>query len=315
MQVMPDIIGGIWLNGEPPAGEEREGKATLLSFWTYSCIDCSLPLPYLRRWWKEYREKGLRILGIHTPEFEFEKDPAFMAAVIADLRIDWPIILDNKRTNWENFGIKRLPAMFLANRKKNIVYSHFGEGAYNKTEENIRLLLGEKAPRDLASPLDVGQRFSDQVCFQPTPQLHCGYRKGALGNAGGFVPDREADYVPPPRLEEDSIALSGRFISTPEYVETAGAGASIHVSFHATVVNLVALPSSGEAVASVAFNGEAPGEDLKGRSLSDAGELTIDRPLMYNLVEADDIVEGVLAVEVKRGSFRAYAFTFSGCVD
>lgn len=146
MTAMPDIVGDIWFNSEPLHRGDLANKVILVNFCTHTCIDCRLTMPYMKSWWGKYRDKGFLVIGIHTPEFEFEKDPAFMAGVIENMGAKWPVVLDNDRINCDKFGNRHWPAWYLVNRKGNIVYSHTGEVAvtrpfmYNllKTDEPIQ---------------------------------------------------------------------------------------------------------------------------------------------------------------------------------
>lgn len=312
---MPEITGDAWLNSEKLRPQDLKGKVVLVDFWTYTCVKCLRALPYLRSWWARYGDMDFILLGIHIPVFDFEKDPGTVARAVRDLEIDWPVVLDNEHANKANFAIDRWPAVCLVSAEGNIVYRHLGEGNYRKTEENIRALLGLGAGAGSTSPLLIEEHMHGGTCFSPTPDLHCGYDKGSIANAGGYIADRDAEYLPPERLGADSIALSGRFTAAGQYVETAGAGAAVHLSFRATEVNLVSLPASGRATAAVRFNGAPMDGDLRGADVNDRSEVVIAKPAMYNLLKAGKPVDGTLTVTAEQGNFRAYIFTFSGCVD
>lgn len=304
MTRLPKIIGDTWFN--LPGGkqslkpEDLAGKAVLIDFWTYSCVNCQRTLPYLREWWKKYQGKDFLMIGIHTPEFEFEKDPKNVAQAIKDLEVSWPVVLDNDYANWNNFANRYWPAKYLADRSGKIVYTHFGEGAYAETEKAIQKLLGGKV--EAMPEISEDEHEHGKVCFIPTPETYCGYARGSIANREGYVYDQIFDYQPSEKIPADTIALSGKFLVRPEYVESREAGAALLLNFRATEVNLVLRPAGGTiAVAEIL---------LDGRPLK---ELEIKEPTMYNLLKSQDLVEGVLTIKAKRGNFQAYAFTFSGC--
>ena len=316
MTKVPEIKGDVWLNSGPLGKQDLAGKVVLIDFWTYTCMDCLRSIPYLERWWRKYGGPGFVLLGVHTPEFEFEKDAGVVEEALLELGVGWPVVLDNELANSGDFDFPALPATYLVNREGRIVYTHFGEGNYGRTEENIRQLLGEKGVRESSSVLELEEHIHGGMCFRPTPKLYCGYAKGSLENPGGYAPDREADYVLPAELEDDSMALAGGFTARTEYLEASGPGAAIHVSFHATEVNLVLLAPHGRAAAKVAYGGEPlVQEDIRGEDVDESGVVSITRPRMYNLLSCEEPVLGTLSVESQEGAFRAYVFTFSGCVD
>jgi thiol-disulfide isomerase/thioredoxin len=312
---MPRIAGEIWFNSEKLEPEDFKGKVVLVDFWTHTCVNCLRTLPYLRSWWARYKDRDFILLGIYTPEFDFEKAPKVVARAVQDLEIDWPVVLDNERINWANFANRRRPALYLANGEGNIVYHHFGEGDYKRTEDSIRALLGLGAAVDSPSMLQMEEHIHGGACFRPTPQLYCGYGKGSIANPGGYINDGEADYLLPERLGTDSIALSGRFTASRQYVESAEGGAAIHLSFQATEVNLVLLPAPERATTAIQFNGAPLSGELRGNDVNEESTLVIDKPAMYNLLKSDEPIDGTLTITARQNDFRAYVFTFSGCVD
>ncbi len=306
----PKIIGETWFNSEPLTGDLK-GKVVLYDFWTYSCVNCLRTLPYLRDWWAKYKDRGLVIIGIHAPEFEFEKDPQNVGQGIKDLNIAWPVVLDNDHVNWNNFANRFWPAKYLADKDGRIVYSHFGEGAYAETEQKVRGLLGlDTDSREHG--ISPTEHEHGAVCFTPTPETYCGYLRGQLANSGGYQRDKTTHYSLPTTISDGTIALAGKFLAAKEYVESReegaepGSRASPHypaellLRFHATEVNLVLRPVGQEAIIEVSFGGE--GKEIK-----------IAGPRLYNLLRSDFLMEGIVSIKSKRGNFRAYAFTFSGC--
>jgi thiol-disulfide isomerase/thioredoxin len=309
---MPRIVGNTWLNSRPLSQEDLVGKIVLADFWTYSCINCLRTLPHLRDWWSRYRDKEFVMIGIHAPEFEFEKDPVNVGRAIEELGVDWPVVLDNDYVNWHNFANHHWPAKYMSDREGRIVYEHFGEGAYDKTERKIQELLSENHAIGLLPDI---KPYSSPDCFRATPETYCGYTRGILTNPGGYVYEREADYDPPRNIREDSIALDGRFLARREYIESAEPGATLLLSFKATEVNLVLRAMDGGASARVLLDGQVPDKSMLGSDVSPDAEVDISEPRMYNMLKADHPVDGVLAFQALDGAYQAYAFTFSGCLE
>lgn len=309
---LPKIVGDIWLNSRPLRSEDFINKIVLVDFWTYSCVNCRRTIPYLQQWWEKYRNMDFLIIGIHTPEFEFEKDSKNVEQALEDLRITWPIVLDNDQKNWNNFANHYWPAKYLADRTGRIVYEHFGEGAYAETEKRIQELLKSKGQN--MPIVSHKEHEHGSVCFIPTPELYCGYERSRPANKGGYEHDQIKTYRPPEEMPQDSIALSGRFLATKEYIESSELGATLFLRFRATEVNVVLHTVSGEAIVDISLDSKPLGERL-GKDVSENNEITIKEPTLYNLLKSRDLVEGILSITAKKGAFRAYAFTFSGCPE
>lgn len=307
----PQIVGDVWFNTRPLSVSDLEGKAVLFDFWAYSCINCLRTLPYLKEWWAKYGKEDFLIIGIHTPEFEFEKDPENVEKAIKELGVTWPVVVDNDYLNWNNLANHYWPAKYLSDKNGNIVYKHFGEGNYKETEIKIReLLFGQEGFKKYK--VDLDEHNHGNVCFIPTPELYCGYKRGILSNNEGYVFDREADYKRPEEIKIDSIALSGKFLAKSEFVETKSKDSEILLNFMATEVNLV-LSDNGSKV-QVFLNKKPIDNNMAGKDVDRLGQLTIKESRMYNLLKSSTLMEGILTVKPVSGSFKAYAFTFSGCV-
>lgn len=309
--VMPDIVGDTWFNSPPLARDDLRGRIVLADFWTYSCINCLRTLPFLREWWARYRDEGFVLLGIHAPEFEFEKQVENVGRAVEELGVTWPVVLDNDYVNWHNFANHYWPAKYLSNSEGRIVYEHFGEGQYSRTERKIQELLRseqgfESLPEVVTEPV--------KSCVKATPELYCGYTRGRLANSSGFVYEADADYMAPKKIPVDTIALEGRFKATREYVQSSEPGSTVLLAFSATEVNMVLDAPADEARIRVLLGDEVAPSDIAGADVGHAGQVAVTEPRMYNLLKADHPVEGVLAAQALEGTLRAYAFTFSGCL-
>lgn len=295
---LPKIIGDTWFNSKPLTPEDLNGRIALIDFWTYSCVNCRRTIPYLKEWWKKYKNEDFVMIGIHTPEFEFEKDSKNVERAIKDLGVGWPVVLDNEHINWNNFSNHYWPAKYLFNKTGKLVYEHFGEGSYAETEAAIIKLLNKGGIERFFEEYQHGN-----VCFVSTPEIYCGYERGRIENHQRYARDQKFRYTAPNELSDDSIALDGEFIARPEYVESAEAGAALILKFRATEVNLVLHPVGVRAVAEAS---------LDSKKLKD---IIIIKPTLYNLLKSEQPIEGVLSITAKKGNFRAYAFTFSGCAE
>jgi len=298
----PDFAGiTTWLNSPPLTMQGLRGKVVLVDFWTYSCINCIRTLPYITAWDKKYRDKGLVIVGVHSPEFAFEKNPANVRAAVQRFGIRYPVALDNDLSTWVNFQNRYWPAHYLIDRQGRVVYTHFGEGDYDVTEDNIRYLLGlkgEAASMPAAAPYAPGQ----------TPETYLGYGR-AERFAGGdpLKEDVAADYRFPKRLDRHAWALDGEWRVGAERI-TAGRGAALRLHFYARKVFLVLGSATGEPVtARLLLNGKPVGASA-GRDAAN-GVVKIDGHRLYELVDQGELGDGELTIEADPG-LTAYAFTF-----
>ena len=329
---LPEIVGETWFNlpahsesedsSESKTGrqgskaltkEDLQNKVVLVDFWTYSCVNCVRTIPYLRNWWAKYKDKDLLIIGIHTPEFEFEKDPKNVEKALKELGVSWSVVMDNDYANWNNFANHYWPAKYMANKAGNIVYEHFGEGGYLDTEKKIQELLG-KSDQEQMPKVETDEHHHGAVCFIPTPETYCGYLRGVIENLGGYYKDSVFDYQKPEQLPDNSIALSGKFLAKSEYVESRDPDARLYLHFKATEVNLVASPVEPQATVEITLDGKPLADDIKGHDINN-NKVIIRESKMYNLLKTKDFLAGIIGIKSVAGNFRAYAFTFSGCVD
>lgn len=301
----PEFAGiEAWLNANPLTMQSLKGKVVLIDFWTYSCINCVRTLPYITDWDRKYRDRGLVIVGVHAPEFEFEKKLDNVKAAIAQHGIRYPVALDNKLSTWVNFNNLYWPAHYLIDREGKVVYMHFGEGEYEVTENNIRYLLGLKSGGVTVK--------AEAPAFAPgqTPETYLGY--GRAENFGGkerVVHDAESVYRLPHSLAENAWALGGKWKAESEKIVAGEKGAALRLDFKARKVFLVLGTSTGKPVhVSVRLNGEAvgphAGKDAPG------GVLTIERNTLYELIDQKTPKNGLLEIISDSPGLEAYAFTF-----
>jgi cytochrome c biogenesis protein CcdA/thiol-disulfide isomerase/thioredoxin len=287
--------------GSPPLTlEDLRGKVVVVDFWTYSCVNCVRTIPYLKAWNDAYRDKGLVIVGVHTPEFEFEKNPANVARAIKELGVDWPVVQDNDYLQWNAYSNEYWPAHYFIDAKGHVRYVHFGEGAYKEGEQVIRTLLAEagvKVSGTVSKP--------DLVLSSQTPETYLGYdRAQGLLTAAAPLHDTPADYTPARVPGNGEWSLSGVWTVSDQYVMPVSSG-SLELGFQARNVFLVIEPQSPGGSIGVRVDGKKPADtsDMKGGIVSPA------ESRLYQLVGLGEAGPHLLHLEVK-GKLRLFAFTF-----
>jgi cytochrome c biogenesis protein CcdA/thiol-disulfide isomerase/thioredoxin len=311
----PFVTTGNWFNTEglsPAAGQMAEGvsmpltlaglrgKVVVVDFWTYSCVKCVRTIPYLRAWYDAYKDKGLVIVGVHTPEFEFEKKTANVAKAIKELGVSWPVVQDNDYKEWNAYGNQYWPAHYFIDAKGRVRYFHFGEGDYAVSEKVIQELLKEAG----ASVGGIVSKPAPRLDAQ-TPETYLGYDRGAgLLSESKLVPDTPTDYVPARMPGNGEWSLKGKWTITPQYVVPDATG-TLQLGYQAKNVFLVIEPQERGARLDVFVDGKpAPDTaDVKKGGLAPA------ESRMYQLVGQGAPGPHVLRLDVK-GKLRLFAFTF-----
>ncbi len=300
----PELIrGGEWLNSDPLQLSSLRGKVVLVDFWTYTCINCQRTLPYLKSWWDKYRDKGLVIVGVHAPEFEFEKDAKNVARAIEDFGLTYPVMQDNKFATWRAYNNRYWPAKYLIDKDGVVRYTHFGEGEYDETEKKIQELLLETGATMSTSQISNPQ---SQI-FSRTPELYLGYaRMEYLASPEDIAEDNVATYSLPQPQPGNTFALEGEWTVMPEYAAPSK-GAKLQLSFEAGQVFLVARPKNGQAGAiKISLDGQLKslGEDVSN------GQVKVDADRLYKLIKLAAPGKHVLEIEFLDSSVEVYAFTF-----
>ena len=336
---------GVWLNSDPLTLSGLRGKVVLVDFWTYSCINCLRTLPYLRSWHERYASEGLAIVGVHSPEFAFERSEANLRKAVAGLGVQWPVVMDNDFGIWKAYENRYWPAKYLYGRDGTLVDTHFGEGAYEETEALIRQLLGLPAARvpaaglpttglpaasgaatsGSAAPVARDAQFAAAIVPDRSPETYLGYSRGErFSSPENPQTDVKASYtLPEGTLEGDRWALDGEWtIGTESSI--AEKGSAILFRFRAAKVYLVINPLPQEP-------GMAPGAATETTTASPAtttatarvyldgipvdngevanGVLTIDGDRLYTVYDADQATEGTLRIDFEQRA-EVYAFTF-----
>ncbi len=300
----PEFTGiEAWLNSQPLTMQGLKGKVVLVDFWTYSCINCVRTLPYVTKWDRTYRDKGLVIVGIHAPEFEFEKNKANVEAAIAAHGIEYPVALDNRLDTWTAFKNRYWPAHYLIDRQGRVVYAHFGEGNYAETENNIRYLLGLSV--QVAEAPEAAATSRDQ-----SPETYLGYARAEnFASPEPVIRDAAQTYSAPKFIPADHWALQGSWKIGAEHITALKAGDSILYNFTAGKVFLVLGTQDGAPVkATISLNGEPVGQ-MAGKDAPE-GTVTIGNHTLYELVRQPSVKNGLLEITALSPGLEAYAFTF-----
>lgn len=301
-----DVEG--WLNTAPLSAADLDGKVVVYDFWTYSCVNCVRTLPWLRAWWDRYRDDGLVLVGVHSPEFDFERDADNVAAAVDRLDVTWPVALDEHHATFDAFDNHWWPAKYVADRDGRIRYRHIGEGAYDETEDVLRELLGvDPASPRAADPTEPAPPDEDEVV---TPETYLGTFRGRAGATAG-----ERDYPDPGDLGVDEVALAGRWEADHERVTALEAGASIVLRYRAAEVNLVMSSPDGSPVdVTVEVDGRpvAPGDRPEGVAAGEDGTttVTVAAPDLYRLAVHDAVGDHTIRLTAAAPGLSAFAFTF-----
>ncbi|MGB1585459.1 MAG: redoxin domain-containing protein [Thermoplasmatota archaeon] len=293
---------GPWLQSEPLTRSGLEGQVVLVDFWTYSCINCIRTLPHLTAWYDTYAPFGFVIVGVHTPEFDFEKDTANVEAALEKYGINYPVVQDDDRTIWRAWEQRFWPAKYLIAPDGDEVYRHFGEGAYFETETKIRELLeaqGHVLPERVSPPDGSAPRVS------LTRELYAGTwrQHDAIGNAEGYRPGQTVTYTLPENPGADRIYLEGDWFNGEEALTAQGPG-KVSLWFRAGAANFVA---EGPGCVTVLLGGEPV--SAWGPDVDDDGQICLDGADSYDFFAGEYGSHRVL-FEVPDG-FSLYTFAFS----
>jgi thiol-disulfide isomerase/thioredoxin len=293
--VAPDFTGIVdWENSTPRTMASLRGSVVLVDFWTYSCINCQRTFPFLRQWWQKYQAQGLVIVGVHSPEFDFEKNVGNVRRAIKDYDIRWPVAVDSNMATWNAFSNQYWPAEYLVDATGHIRHTSFGEGEYDVTERAIQALLGE-----------IGHRVS-----------------GALASADpGISADAQSEtpetYVGSAR-GDGSVTLRGNWSDQPDYAQltalAGSGGAYAEMPYQARRVYMVAAPGSGPVTVRVTLDGRDLQPSQAGASVhvDAAGHSTVlvDHDDLYSLIALPDFSRHVLRLTPEQAGFQLFTFTF-----
>lgn len=315
--VIPELTGATgWLNTPPLTRDELAGKVVVVDFWTYSCINCLRALPYIRAWAAKYKDHGLVVLGVHAPEFAFEKDPANVKKAVADLGVTYPVALDSKLAIWQAFNNQYWPAHYFIDAMGRIRAHHFGEGEYDKSERIIQTLLKEagykNVPGGIVDPDAEGALAAADENNMQSPETYLGYGRGTGFASNTPQPDKIATYTTPYPLGPNQWGLTGRWTIGEEKSVSAAAGTRITFYFHARDLHLVLGPGAGNKPVrfKVTLDGQPPGA-AHGMDTDEAGNGTVTGQRLYQLIRQQGTIGNrTFRIEFLDPGVEAYAFTF-----
>ncbi|AWH27932.1 redoxin family protein [Stenotrophomonas sp. YAU14A_MKIMI4_1] len=318
---LPALTGATgWLNSPPLDREQLRGKVVLIDFWTYSCINCLRAMPYVHEWERRYRDHGLVVIGVHTPEFAFERDPRNVMKAVQQLKVDYPVALDNQYAIWRAFNNNYWPAHYFVDAQGNIRAHQFGEGNYAHSEQVIRRLLTEAGQIDLPAPADPAAADLQGVAAQAdmgnlrSPETYLGHaRAEQFASPGGQRDDTSFDYTLPAALQLNQWGLAGRWTVIDEAAQLQQSGGRIGFQFHARDLHLVLAPGAdGRPVRfRVLLDGKPlPAADA-GADVRADGSGVVDEHRLYQLVrQRGAVAPHRFEIEFLDAGVQAYAFTF-----
>jgi thiol-disulfide isomerase/thioredoxin len=314
---MPDMNGAVvWLNSAPLSSKSLSGKVVLVNFWTYSCINSLRELPYMKAWAAKYKDAGLVVIGVHTPEFGFEKDPANVKNAVSDLNVTYPIPIDSNHSIWSAFWNEYWPADYFLDARGSIRYHHFGEGEYEKSERVIQALLKENG----AAGLDEAtvRITADKAEAPPSedvgsPETYVGYARAEnFASPARMAQNSRKTYSPPSRLALNQWGLGGSWNTGAESGTLESAPGKIVFRFHSRDLHMVLGPSKSGAPVRfrIKLNGVAPLADHGSDSAAD-GTGEVQQPRMYQLVrQKGPVKDAAFEIEFLDPGVEAFSFTF-----
>jgi len=316
-------IGRLWFNSTPLTMRQLRGRVVLVDFWDYTCVNCIRTLPYIKEWHSRYIDKGLTVIGVHTPEFVFARYESNVERGIEEFGLTYPIVVDSNFELWEAFANRYWPTKYLIDGEGYLRYAHFGEGAYQETEQTIQELLREIAPEISLPPILAPLRESDSpgaVCYRPSAELYLGHRRGRIGNQSGYIEDQAAGYSHSGELEEGVFYAHGNWTATGDHLESADDQENrVTLRYSAAGVNLVMA----------SFNPQPREVEIRqdGKPLDPSittpdirykngnSYIQVIRPCMYALVDNKTFGTHTLELITRQPEVALFAFTFTTCID
>jgi thiol-disulfide isomerase/thioredoxin len=312
-------------NDSPLTLSSLKGKVVLVYIWTYTCINSIRPMPYIHDWNQKYSNNGLVIVGVHSPEFQFEKNYDNVKSAVQRFGITYPVVLDSDHGTWNAYGNNYWPRYYLIDTQGNIRYDHIGEGDYGQIEKSIQSLLAERAAlmdekeisfnREPTTVINPGSLYYVDLKQNTTPEVYIGYNtaRAPLGNPEGFKPDQTVSYSIPSttNFKPDIVYLQGEWKNNPDNMELKSDTGRIVLTYYGKSVNIIA-GGKGEGVVS---NDEGPAARLTsnnslGEDLSSDGSFRIDGQRLYNLAIRNNYTAHSIVIDVKGKGFQFYTFTF-----
>jgi thiol-disulfide isomerase/thioredoxin len=306
-----------WLNTKPLTAKDLKGKVVLVDFWAYSCINCLRSLPYIEAWAQKYKDDGLVVIGVHTPEFDFEKQLPNVQRAVQKFGVTYPIALDSDRKIWDAFHNEYWPAHYFIDAKGKVRFEHFGEGNYDQSERWIQQLLKERAakpmPETMVSVRGEGIEAAADMNEVRSPETYIGYARAEhFASPGGLKEDREKLYAAPAQPRLNQWGLDGKWVDHQQVAILKSPNGKIVFHFHARDLHLVLGPTAdGKQVHfRVTIDGQAPGEN-HGVDTDAEGNGVVTAYRLYQLIRQHDAVtDHIFTIEFLDPGVQAFSFTF-----
>jgi thiol-disulfide isomerase/thioredoxin len=312
----PNLVGiSGYINTLPDELQNKiHNHVVLYDIWTYSCINCVRTLPFITAWDEKYSDQGLLIIGIHTPEFEFEKDIENVKLAVKKYGIHYPVVLDNDRKTWNAFENNYWPRKYIADQEGYIRYDHIGEGGYQETEKIIQDLLKERNESlglNASSAKEFVKIDEFESSWLRTPELYFGYDfvsgRNQLGSPEGFKPNQDVTYSIPESKQLHSFYLDGTWKNLSGSMKLVSDSGSIVVPYSGQEVNIV---TSGDADLKIRLDGKDTDPSKYGKDVGDKGQIHVHEPGLYNIVKTNSSENHTLELFVETPGFEIFTFTF-----
>jgi len=304
--VAPELVGiSGSINTDGITLKELVGKKVILiDMWTYSCINCQRTIPYLNAWYERYKDKGLEIIGVHSPEFAFEKKFENVQRAVEKFSIKYPVVLDNDHATWNAYSNRYWPSKYLIDIDGYIAWKHFGEGAYDEAEHKIQELLKERMER-LGMTDGIPEEMAEVAAETPefsrinTPEIYLGYgfTRGNFGNKEGLPVAQTIKYTLPDGISKNNVYLDGQWYVGEDHVKLASDKGKVVLKYDAKNVNIVASSTIGSGLTIL----------VDGKKTTTMG---VEAEDLYTVVSGTDYGEHTLELDVSGAGFKLYTFTF-----
>jgi peroxiredoxin len=321
----PELYGDFWFNGDPISVRDLRGRVVLVDFFDYTGVNWIRTLPYLKEWHEKYRDFGVVVIGVHTPEFKFAKKTEVLQKALQRAGIEYPVVVDNEAFLWSAFGARNWPTKYLVDKDGFIRYTQQGEGNYQQFERALQQLVIQagfhgRLP-DLTEPLRDTD-FPGNLCHRPTGEIYLGYLRGALGNKDGYNPESTLEYVDPGIYLPERFYAKGKWLSAREcftFRGETGESGSVIIQYEAAKVNAVMNHGAADvAEVLVRQDGAVLGTECFGEDVvkgNDGASLVlVDTPRMYNLVKNKEFGSHVLSLTASSPQLEIYTFSFATAV-
>lgn len=326
-QEPPSIIGSSplyglsgatnWINSKPLTAKDLRGKVVVVDFWTYSCINCLRAVPYVRAWADKYKDSGLVVIGVHTPEFDFEKQLPNVQKAVQKFGITYPVALDSNYSIWNAFHNQYWPAHYFIDAKGKVRYEHFGEGEYDQSEKWIQELLKEAnakpMPDSMVSVHGQGVQAASDGNLVRSPETYIGYARAEhFASPGGIKHDSEHAYTAPAHPALNEWGLAGQWEDHEQVAVSKAAGGKIVFRFHARDLHLVlGAGDDGKPIHfRVTIDGQAPGDNHGVDTDANGNGVVVDHRLYQLIRQKGSITDHTFTIEFQDPGVQAFSFTF-----